>query len=107
MKRAAYNDGKSGAAKKSRTCNNDLFDALRDSDAEKALAAINKGANVNAPNNDGNTPLHFALLKGHAAAAKLLIKNDANVNATNNRGETPLHFTFKYGFNTNNTATNL
>ena len=107
MKRAAYNDGKSGAAKKSRTCNNDLFDALRDSDAEKALALIeSKEFDVNKGDNDGNTPLHFALLKGHAAAAKLLIKNDANVNATNNRGETPLHFAFKYGFNTNNTAIN-
>ncbi len=145
MKRTANDDGDIRRCKKSRTCNNDLFDALRDSHAEKALALIeseefdvkkvdndgntplhstlkynfktdkpvimkvamamiNKGADVNANNNNGWTPLHHALWNGHTEVAMALIGKVADLNARNNDRETPLHLAFKYGFNTNNTA---
>jgi ankyrin repeat protein len=107
MKRTA--DDKSGAAKKIRKY--DLFDALRDSDAETALALIKSNKElVNQRDIDGNTPLHFIDFKTNNTAINAVINAvinaGADVNARNNRGETPLHNAFNYGFNTNNTAIN-
>ena len=48
-------------------------------------------ADVDAKNNDGNTPLHDAALRGNASVASILIAAGADVNAKNNFGETPLH----------------
>jgi len=44
------------------------------------------GANVNARDNDGNTPLHKTYL---TVVAKELLKDGADVNARNNNGEPP------------------
>ncbi len=52
--------------------------------AELLLA---KGADVNATNNDGDTPLHCAAY--HRDMAELLLNKGANVSAKNKRGETP------------------
>jgi ankyrin repeat protein len=67
----------------------------RDSDKEGArvecvrmLAAA--GANVNARDNDGNTPLHETFLTD---VEEELLKLGANVNARNNDGETPIFTT--------------
>ena len=111
MKRTADNDDKSGAAKKIRKCNNDLFDALRYSDDKTtALALIESNKElVNQRDIDGNTPLHFTIKYGfntNNTAINAVIAAGADVNARNNRGETPLHNAFKYGFNTNNAAIN-
>ena len=51
---------------------------------------IEKGADVNAPNRDGNVALHGAAFLGNLNIAKLLIDNEAKVNARSQRGETPL-----------------
>ena len=51
---------------------------------------INKGANVEVRDRDGNTPIHDAALFGDVTAMNYLIGANARVNATNNRGETPL-----------------
>lgn len=61
---------------------------------ENVASLIKAGANVNAANRDGNTPLHLiASLNGnydlHYAIAVLLAKNGANINATNSEGKTP------------------
>jgi ankyrin repeat protein len=57
---------------------------------------IAKGADVNAKNNEGVTPLIWAIAKRKPSLAKLLIKNGADVNVaiTNGdlEGSTPLHF---------------
>ena len=50
---------------------------------------IEKGADVNARSEDGNTPLHVAAFLGQAEAAKLLIDNGADINARDEDGETP------------------
>ena len=42
---------------------------------------IEKGADVNAPNRDGNVALHGAAFLGNLNIAKLLIDNEAKVNA--------------------------
>jgi ankyrin repeat protein len=57
---------------------------------------IEKGANVNAVNTDGNTPLHMtaqkAILMQNLKLAELLIDKGANVNAVNTDGNTPLYY---------------
>jgi uncharacterized protein len=61
---------------------------------------IDRGANVNATNRDGKTPLHLAVYRTYWSpddtAAKqsiiiFLIAKGANVNAKDNDGNTPLH----------------
>jgi len=48
------------------------------------------GADVNAKDESGSTPLHSAALFGHKEIAELLIAKGSNVNAKNDGGETPL-----------------
>jgi ankyrin repeat protein len=51
---------------------------------------LNKGADPEIKDRDGNTPLHDAALMGDSTAVLFLIDKNAKVNATNNNGETPL-----------------
>jgi len=45
---------------------------------------------VNARNEYGDTPLHYAAEHGHLDVALLLIERGADVNSRNNEGKTPL-----------------
>lgn len=49
------------------------------------------GANIQAKNKYGNTPLHRAAAQGSADAVDLLIDKGADINSKNDDGETPLH----------------
>jgi ankyrin repeat protein len=49
------------------------------------------GADVNAKDGEGYTPLHNAASDGHKEVAELLIANGADVNAKDGEGYTPLH----------------
>lgn len=47
-----------------------------------------KGADINLPDKDGKTPLHYV---GHETMAQLLIARGAKVNTQDALGQTPLH----------------
>lgn len=51
---------------------------------------LNKGANTEIKDREGNTALHDAALMGDPTAMAYLISMKAKVDATNNNGETPL-----------------
>jgi len=48
---------------------------------------IGQKLDVNAKNDEGDTPLHFAAVRGSLPVARLLLQSGANGNATNNKGE--------------------
>jgi hypothetical protein len=52
--------------------------------AERMRSQIDTGANVNMPNEHGETPLHLAVRFGNVPACELLLKNGANVYAKTN-----------------------
>jgi ankyrin repeat protein len=52
---------------------------------------IERGADVNALNEDKSIPLHFASQFGHLDVAKRLLAHGASVNSKTNVGWTPLH----------------
>ena len=57
----------------------------------KIKRLIASGANVNAKNKLGVTPLHVAVLRDNTAIAKFLIDSGADVSAKNKWDQTPLH----------------
>jgi ankyrin repeat protein len=58
---------------------------------------IKKGADVNAKNQQGWTPLGFAVANGDKETAELLIEKGADMNAKDDVGMTPLHVAAQYG----------
>jgi uncharacterized protein len=61
------------------------------------LLLANK-AEVNAKDNRGFTPLHWAAMTGHTDIAKLLLTHGAEVNAKSNYG-TPLYVATLHHYN--------
>jgi ankyrin repeat protein len=71
--------------------------AIKNGDVERIKKLISQGADVNAKDNRGMTPLHQAAYYGRRQVAKVLIAKGANVNATNTAGRTPLHIAANFG----------
>lgn len=67
-----------------------LADAVQHGDVQAIQALLKKKVNVNAPQPDGATALHWAAYKSDAASTAALISAGANVNAKNKYGVTPL-----------------
>ena len=67
-----------------------LIDAARRGDAKAIQELIRGRADVNAPQPDGATALHWAAHRGDGTIADLLIGAGANVNAVEEGGVTPL-----------------
>ena len=75
----------SGAAGKS-----DVADAAARGDIAAVRALIAQKADVNAPQADGATALHWAVFKGNKEIADMLLRAGANPKAANREGSTPL-----------------
>ena len=58
----------------------------------------NVAADVNAADNDGDTPLHNAAWKGHREMIELLIARGADIRARDSRGNTPLDEAIQRGY---------
>ena len=74
-----------------------ILNASEKDDVAQVLELLEKGANVNAATESGQTPIHLmtplhcASWKGHVKVASLLIAKGAKVNAENEDKQTPLH----------------
>jgi hypothetical protein len=69
----------------------ELFNEVRIGNYDRIEELLEKGANVNARDDNGGTPLHVATAWGRVDIVKLLIKKDVDVDVKNNSGSTPLH----------------
>ena len=67
-----------------------VIDAARNGDHAALRALIQKKADVNQPEADGATALHWAAYRDDLESVDLLITAGANVNAANDLGATPL-----------------
>jgi uncharacterized protein len=76
----------------------DVADAAMRGDNVAVRALVTRHVDVNAPQADGSTALHWAVYRGDAEIAGLLIGAGANVAATNRIGVTPLWMASLYGY---------
>ncbi len=68
-----------------------LIDAVRNRDAAAVRALVNRRIDVNAPQGDGATALHWAVHMDDATTVDVLLRAGARVNAANDLGVTPLY----------------
>ena len=74
-----------------------LHYAAKENRLEVIEYLVSSGCDINAVDDEGQTPLHKSTMFGHAESVKLLIDKGANVNQTDNNGNTPLHVAIKSG----------
>jgi ankyrin repeat protein len=67
-----------------------LLDAAKSADTDAVRALVQKKADVNAPDADGTTALHWASYRDDLASAEILIGAGARVDAATDLGVTPL-----------------
>jgi ankyrin repeat protein len=70
----------------------ELFGAISENDLPETRRLLSVGADVNAKDNVGDTPLHWASMQGHVQVFKGLVERGADIEVRNNRGYTPLHW---------------
>jgi len=69
-----------------------LEEAAGGCELEACEKFLEEGADVNARDEDGSTPLLWAVLSGSQEVVELLIARGADINGKNNEGESPLHW---------------
>jgi ankyrin repeat protein len=74
-------------------CAVSLNEAIQKGDFKSVKSIIEKDSNsINIQNDEGETPLHRAILMGNLEIAKYLVSNGANINAITIDGNSPLHY---------------
>jgi ankyrin repeat protein len=68
-----------------------LVDAVRQGDVPAVRGLLKTGVDVNQPEGDGATPLHWAAHRDSSELVRLLLGAGASVQAANDLGITPLH----------------
>jgi ankyrin repeat protein len=81
-----------GCERRPRAQSDTLYDLARRGDVDQIKALLARGADVNAKDQWGATPLHAATIQGHEEVVKLLLTRGANINVQDNRRATPLHY---------------
>lgn len=74
-----------------------LMNAAKAGNIQAAQDLIAQGANINARNEEGWTPLMLAALYNRKNMIELLLKHRANINAQDNNGKTALMLAFILG----------
>jgi ankyrin repeat protein len=75
----------------------EIFEAFRKDDVQAVKALVEKTPDlVNARDNNGDTPLHYAAYGGDAALINFLIHKGAKLEAQDARHQTPLHLAATY-----------
>jgi ankyrin repeat protein len=69
-----------------------LIRASTENNLPEVSRLLSVGANVNAKDNEGWTPLHWACRKGHVQVAKEILEHGADITVKDNAGRTPLHW---------------
>ena len=75
----------------------DVADAVMRGDLSSARALLTRKADVNTPQADGATALHWAVYRNDLAAVDLLLKAGARVKVANSFGATPLSLAAQNG----------
>src|SRR5262249_17964386 len=75
----------------------DVADAVMNGNQAAVRTLLQQKADVNAPQVDGATALHWAVYRDQPEVALLLIKAGAKVDAKNRDGITPLYMASLYG----------
>jgi len=75
----------------------DVADAVMKGDAAAVRKLVVAKADVNAPQVDGATALHWAVYRDNLELADLLLRSGADVKAVNREGVTPLAMASLYG----------
>jgi len=73
-----------------------LYKAIEDNDIKALTKALSNGADVDARNTAGQTPLGLAIEKGNIEAVETLLKNAANVDKISN-GSIPFILATQHG----------
>ncbi|MDE0092482.1 MAG: ankyrin repeat domain-containing protein [Oligoflexia bacterium] len=77
--------------------NEELLEAVKKNQIESVQKLLDQSADVNARNNNGETPLILASYYGRPKIAQILLNRGALVNAQNNNGWNSLMFAAYYG----------
>ena len=77
--------------------NNELWQALINSNKQLAIDLLQQGADINALNEQGLAPIHYFTDLSDEATIKWLYENGANLNSIDQEGCTPIFYATKNG----------